>query len=223
MTSQARARIVFDLDGTLIDSAADIMAVANKVLAAEGAEPINLHQTRDFIGNGTDVFVQKMRAARRLPDQSQARLLSMFLGLYDRSTEQARPYSGVPEMLRTLSDAGYRLGVCTNKPISACRAVLAHLELGGFFEVLIGGDSLSVNKPDPAPLHAAFEALGDGPKLYVGDSEVDAETAERASVPFLIFSGGYHKKPIASLTHRAVFDDFAGFPALVEDTLAVAP
>ena len=214
------ARIVFDLDGTLIDSAPDIRAVANAVLADENLAPLTMAETRDFIGDGTPVFVQRMRAARGLPEADQDRLLSAFMARYDGAVALSRVYPGATEALTALRAAGHSLGLCTNKPLAPTRRVLDHFGLATFFATVWGGDSLAVHKPDPAPLHAAFAALPDGPRLYVGDSDVDAETAERAQVPFLLHTEGYRKGDIATLRHRAAFGHFADLPALVTRCVA---
>ena len=216
------ARIVFDLDGTLVDSAPDIHGIANALLEREGREPVTLEQTRDFIGNGVGVFVQKMRAARGIADTEHARLLADFIERYDDAVHLTKPYPALRDALETLVRSGHRLGVCTNKPIRPCRALLRHLDLERYFETLWGGDSLPVHKPDPAPPHAAFGALGAGERLYVGDSGVDAETAGRAGVPFLLFTEGYRKCAVEEMPHTAAFSSFATLPSLVEDVLGRA-
>lgn len=216
------ARIVFDLDGTLIDSVPDIHGIACAVLADEGHDPITLDQARDFVGNGAAVFVAKMRAVRGIADSEQTRLYGAFVGRYDTAVHLTVPYPGVLQALKDLKAAGHSLGICTNKPISPCRAVLVHLGMDHYFDTMWGGDSLSVHKPDPAPLHAAFKALGGGPKLYVGDSDVDAETGERAGVPFMLFTEGYRKLPVDGMPHTVAFDDFADLPKLVQGLLVVA-
>lgn len=209
------ARIVFDLDGTLIDSAPDIHGIANALLAAEGLAPITLEQTREFIGNGASVFVQRMCAARGIPDSAHDRMLADFIAAYEDAVHLTVPYPGVPEALEALRAQGHALGVCTNKPIGPTRAVLAHLGLDRFFATVWGGDSLPVHKPDPAPLRAALDALAPGPAIYVGDSEVDAETARRAQIRFLLFTEGYRKSPIATIPHAEAFDSFDRLPDLV--------
>jgi len=216
------ARIVFDLDGTLIDSAPDIHRVANMVLEQEGCDGITLAQTHNFIGNGTASLVAKMRAARGIEDREQARLLAGFMARYDDAVGLTMPYPGVLAALETLMGQGHKLGICTNKPISPCRAVLAHLKMDHYFETIWGGDSLAVRKPDPAPLQAAFAALGTGRQIYVGDSDVDAETGQRADVPFLLFTQGYRNSPVEELPHTVAFDDFADLPGLVQDLLIAA-
>ena len=210
--------IVFDLDGTLIDSAPDIRAIANEVLASAGAAPISLEQTRSFIGEGIHVFVARMRAARDVPDSEQARMLDDLVARYDDAVALTVPYPGVIAALEALSGT-YRLGICTNKLHRPCVAVLKHLEIDGYFASIWGGDNPLGRKPDPAPLLAAFTELGDGPRLYVGDSETDAETARRAGVPFFLFTEGYRKTPLAEIPHAVAFADFDELPGLVADHL----
>jgi phosphoglycolate phosphatase len=206
--------IVFDLDGTLVDSAPDIMAVANAVLAGAGAEPITLAQTRSFIGNGAPVFVDRMMAARGLPAAGRPALLADFLHRYDGQNDHVALFPGVLDALDALAAAGHGLGLCTNKPINATQSLLRHLGLDHRFATVIGGDSLPQHKPDPAPLLAAFAPLG-AALIYVGDSEVDHATALAAGVPFALFSGGYRKTEVTDFAGARVFDHWSDLPALV--------
>ena len=217
------AQIVFDLDGTLIDSAPDIRGVANKVLEAEGKGPVSLEQVCGFLGSGTPVFVQNMRAAAGIADSEQERVLANFRALYDGAVHLTELYPGVRAALDLLVSQGHSLGICTNKPIRPCMAVLAHLQLDTAFTKVLGGDSLPVHKPDPAPLIATFDALGVGGRIYVGDSEVDAETAERAGIPFLLYTRGYRKTAVKDLPHTASFDHFSALPDLITHTLSAMP
>lgn len=216
------ARIVFDLDGTLIDSAPDLQGIANALMAERGLDPISMAQTRDFIGNGVAVFVAKLCALRGLSESEEAPLVAAFKARYVSAVGLTKPYPGVLAALDALKAQGHRLGICTNKPETPTHAVLDHLGLDGYFDCVFGGDTLPVHKPDPAPLEAAFAALGDGPRIYVGDSDVDAETAVAASVPFLLFTEGYRKGPVASMPHSLAFSDWADAPDLVAALLASA-
>ncbi|MFY0681042.1 MAG: phosphoglycolate phosphatase [Thalassovita sp.] len=215
------ARIVFDLDGTLIDSAPDICAAVNHLLAQRDLAPISLERTISFIGNGAGVLIEKLRADKGLPDSEQYALLSAFKAYYTQHHELTKPYPNAVECLEVLVKQGHRVGLCTNKPKVPALAVLEHLGLATYFETVWAGDSLPQRKPDPRPLHAAFDALGDGPCLFVGDSEVDAETAKRASVPFLLFTQGYRKAPLSQLQHVAAFADHSELPQLVQSRLTV--
>ena len=211
--------IVFDLDGTLIDSAPDIRAAANIMLAGEGAAPLDMATTISFIGNGIPKLVERAMRARNLPAADHARLTEAMLDAYDKNPATlTRLYDGLGALLPRLRSDGHRLGICTNKPLAPTRQILDILGITGLFDVIIGGDTLAVKKPDPAPLNAAYEALGDGARLYVGDSEVDAETAERANVPFALFTQGYRKVPVEDLTHEIAFADFAELGAFIKTT-----
>ncbi len=214
------ARIVFDLDGTLVDSAPDLRGIANVLMAARGLDPITLDEARGFIGQGVAVFVQRLRAARSLPESEQKGLLAALLERYDDALTLTQPYPGVPACLVTLRNAGHAIGLCTNKPMRPTLILLRHLGLEPHFARIVAGDTLAVRKPDPAPLHAAFDMPTGGAAIYVGDSEVDAETAARGGVPFLLFTEGYRSTAIADLPHRAAFSDFDALPALIDTVTA---
>lgn len=205
--------LVFDLDGTLIDSAPDIAAALNRVLAAEGAGPLDLAQVIAFIGHGIPTLIARARAHCALPPEREAAMVARMLHEYAHEPNpKTAPYPGVIAALEQLQAAGYRLGLCTNKAIGPTHQILRALDLERFFEVVIGGDSLSVRKPDPAPLLAAFAALGDGPRLYIGDSEVDEQTARQAGIAFGWFTPGYCHVRREALTFAFEFDDFATLP-----------
>lgn len=214
-----KARIVFDLDGTLIDSAPDIQGIANTVLTRVGADEITLPETHSFIGEGIGAFVAKVRNARGIPDSAQDDMLDQVVSLYDDAVHLTVLYPGVAEALDALAEK-HSLGICTNKLYAPCISVLKHLHLDSYFASIWGGDNALGRKPDPAALLAAFDELGEGPRIYVGDSEVDAETARRAEVPFFLFTEGYRKKPVDELHHDESFGCFSALPELVTKYVA---
>ena len=209
--------VIFDLDGTLIDSAPDIHAASNQVLHDAGFAPLSLSQVRSFIGKGVPHLVARLlQASGEAPDGPQhAAMVARFTARYESAVGLTRPYPGVVAALAALAANGLELGLCTNKPVAPAKAVLRHLGLDHHFKVLIGGDSLAQRKPDPAPLRAALAALGGGVAVYVGDSEVDAATAAAARLPFALFTEGYRQTPVADLPHAAAFADFAALPGIV--------
>lgn len=211
--------IVFDLDGTLIDSAPDIHACVNTVLDGHDVPGLTLDEVRSFIGGGVEVLWRKIGAARRLPDDRAADYIAAFMECYHTANGLTRVFPGVVTALNTLAERGHSLGICTNKPHSVTSAILDHLDLMPMFGVVIGGDSLPERKPHPAPLRAALHALGAHPEtpegFYVGDSEFDASCAAAVPIPFLIYSEGYRQTPVSQLPHLASFDDFSALPRLI--------
>lgn len=207
--------VILDLDGTLVDSAPDIRRAANAVLEAEGAPPLSLEETRRFVGGGASIFVERMADARALPPERRPAVLQRFLDLYEGATALTRPYPAVPETLAALRGAGHALGLCTNKPGGPTRAVLEAMGLADLFAAVVAGDTLALRKPDPAPLHECLDRLGGGPALYVGDSEVDHETAGRAGLPFALFTEGYRQDPLADVAPAMRFDDFRALPGIL--------
>lgn len=208
-------KLIFDLDGTLVDSLPDIHAAVAAALAAHGKPPLTADVVRSFIGNGAPVLLDRVAAVTGLAGQEEA-LLQAFLAHYTADPYRlTRPYEGVSAALDQLRAAGHVMAVCTNKPEGPALDVLNGLGLAGFFDAVVGGDTLSVRKPDPRALTATLSRIGGGAALYVGDSEVDAETAERAALPFLLFTRGYRQRPETQLVHLASFDHYTALPALV--------
>jgi phosphoglycolate phosphatase len=213
--------LVFDLDGTLIDSAPQIHAASNKVFQRLGLPEFSQVTVRGFIGNGVGVLVSRLMGHHGLTEDPalHAELAGSFINIYEEAFDLTSLYPGVSTALSTLASAGHRLAICTNKPIGPTRAVLRHFGLSDRFPVMIGGDSLPQRKPDPAPLLTALDALGPGKALFVGDSEVDAATAAAAGVPLALFTQGYRKAAPETLGARIIFDDYAALPGLIRHLL----
>ena len=215
--------IVFDLDGTLIDSAPDIQSAASAVLDTYDKAGLTLDETRRFLGEGAPVFVRRMMAARGLEDTNgrYTRCYDAFLARYECAVDKAVFYPGVSGVLAELKLAEHKLGLCTNKPERPARAVLRHMGMGSVFDAVIAGGMVASRKPEPEMLLATINALGGGPTLYVGDSEVDAETAQRAGVPFALYTEGYRKSPISDIHHDWAFDDFEALRGIVTEVMGL--
>ncbi|MTH63608.1 phosphoglycolate phosphatase [Paracoccus shanxieyensis] len=222
-TCLAPCPVVFDLDGTLIDSAPDIHATVNAVLRLHRVPPLTLDQVRSFIGGGVDLLWRRVIAATGMSVDAHRDLVASFMTRYHDASALTRLYPNVTEALGVLADRGHPLAICTNKPLGPTKAILGHFGIVGMFATIIGGDSLPQKKPDPAPLRAAFAGLGSDPQagLYVGDSEFDAECAVNTDVPFLLYTRGYRKTPIEQMRHSANFDDYAHLPALIDQRAPV--
>lgn len=211
--------LVFDLDGTLIDSAPNIHAAANKVFFAKDLPGFDFTTVRGFIGNGLGVLISRLLAHQGLPAEGPLHrdMVADFMRIYEQAFDLTSLYPGAAEALQYLAAVGHRLAICTNKPEAPARAALRHFGLAELFAVVIGGDSLDRRKPDPAPLHAAIATLGPRRALFIGDSEVDAETARAADVPLALYTRGYRKTAPEAMAARLVFDHHAALPRLIAE------
>ncbi|GAB4361369.1 MAG: phosphoglycolate phosphatase [Kiloniellaceae bacterium] len=212
--------MVFDLDGTLVDSVPDIHAAVAAFLGERGHAPLDLATVTGFVGNGVPVLLERVLRAVGEADgpAAVAAALPRFNAIYGAAPAAlSRLYPGVPEALAALSAEGFALGVCTNKPVEPARRMLAELGIAGFFAALTGGDSLPQRKPDPAPLRHTAGLLNVelAAVTYVGDSEVDAATAAAAAVRFVLFTEGYRKTPVAEIAHHAALDHFSALPGTI--------
>jgi len=217
-TLKGRRAVVFDLDGTLVDTAPDLAGALNRLLAEERREPLPLDAVKLLIGDGAGRLVQRAFFGDRpaLPDKM-AELTRRYLLHYARhEADLSQPYPGVAECLAGLIDAGHVLGVCTNKPQAPALKLLEHFGLGDFFTAVVGGDQMhGVRKPDPRHLEAVLDALGVGSSdaVFVGDNENDARVAHAVGLPLVIVSFGYARVPIPDLGANAVINTYADLPA----------
>jgi phosphoglycolate phosphatase len=217
----ARA-ILIDLDGTLVDSAPDIAAAANRLLADLGAPPLATETVRSFIGNGIPTLVRRVLAATPcLQGTDQGCALAAFHGHYsDCNGRHGAPYPGVLQGLATLQSLGYALACVTNKPPGHTLPLLEMAGLSSYFRAVVCGDSAPAMKPDPAPLLSACHSLGARVDqcVMVGDSEVDVAAARAAGMPVYIVRYGYHGKAgLAALGCDATIASFNELPGLLRD------
>ncbi len=212
--------VIFDLDGTLVDSAPEIQDAVNRVWTDRGYAPFDLPTLISFVGKGLPNLIRLAMAARDVDAAEFQSLHDEVLAIYNAADGTlTKPYDGVVDVLKDLEKQGVRLGLCTNKPEEAARHVLRILGWGKLFEVVIGGDTLATRKPDAAPLLAVCDALDAGPVLYVGDSETDADTAVAAGVKFAFFTEGYRKKTVEEMPHDFRFSSYAALPSIVKKAL----
>ena len=204
--------VVFDLDGTLVDTSPDLTAALNHSLVAMGRPAVDAATVRHLVGHGARALIERgLALSGGGGEPAVARALPLFLDYYAAHVaDGSRPYPGAEAMLEALAGAGVRLAICTNKPVALSRALIAALGWSGRFAVNLGGDSLAVRKPDPAPLLAAIAAVGGDPgdAVFVGDSIVDMATARAAGVPVVAVSFGFADRPVAALGADRVIDDF---------------
>ena len=185
--------IVFDLDGTLIDSRADLASAVNALIEELGGRPLPVQAVTGMVGEGAGVLVRRALRATSL-DTVPAGALERFLQLYDdRLLDCTRPYDGITDTLERIASRGLAMGVLTNKPAGATERVLAGLDLRRHFTQVIGGDTPFGRKPDPGGLLQLVRAAGATPSttLLVGDSRIDLNTARRAGTRICLARYGF--------------------------------
>jgi phosphoglycolate phosphatase len=216
----AETTVVFDLDGTLVDTAPDLTAATNHALGLMGLEPVGVDELRPFIGYGSRAMIDAgLRFHdRAMADADLAELHGRFLQYYAENVAVAsRPFEGIPELLGALSAAHVRLAVCTNKVEHLSKLLLRALELDTFFSVVAGRDTFDVFKPAPGHLTRTIALAGGRADraVMVGDSEVDIATAAAAGIPSIAVTFGYTPRPVREFGPDAVIDHYREFmPAL---------
>ncbi len=196
--------VVFDLDGTLVDTAPDLINALNAVLAREGLPPVPLASARNMIGAGVRKLVERGLEAEgcEVTPAELSRMMDDFIGHYaEHIADCSRPFEGLEAALDELAGDGYRLAVCTNKLEWLSRRLLDRLSLSGRFAAICGADTFGVSKPDPAILRQTVARAGGAltGTIMVGDAGTDVGVARRAGVPVIGVSFGYTEVPIADL------------------------
>jgi phosphoglycolate phosphatase len=211
------AVIAFDLDGTLVDTAHDLVGTLNWLLAAEGVAALPMDAARPFIGRGARWLIERGFEAADAglePGQVQP-LLDRFLARYEAHiADESRPFPGCVAALETLKAQGARLVVCTNKLTGLSTTLLDALDMTRLFEAVIGADRAPAIKPDPRHLLTAIAEVGGDPAraILVGDAATDAGAARAAGVPLILVSFGYTETPAAELGPDILIDHFDELP-----------
>ncbi len=206
--------VVFDLDGTLVDSALDVQRALNRTLASENLLPLDVELVKYMIGGGPRLLVLRALAELRVKKSRYVvdKLTDLFHDEYMRQENiGSRLYDGVTTCLKQLRASGTRIGICSNKPDDLCRKVINDLGVARYFDVILGSGSGLPRKPDPAPLLEVIRRLESLPEtaLYIGDSETDVKTARAAGVDVVLVSYGYTARPATQLGADKVYDSLA--------------
>jgi phosphoglycolate phosphatase len=203
--------VVFDLDGTLADTAPDLAAALNHALICLGRSPVPVESVRHLVGHGARALLRKGLAATGESSEDLVdRGFPHFLDFYgDNICVRTRPYEGLLPALDELASRGIALAVCTNKFEWLTRRLFEALGWSDRFQAVIGGDTVGVRKPDPAPLREAIARAGGGRAAFVGDSITDADTARAAGVPLIAVSFGFSDRPADQLGAETVIDHYS--------------
>lgn len=235
--------VLFDLDGTLVDSAPDLCGAMNHVLVARGYPPLVLAQVRHLMGEGARLLLARgfwgKEATPPQEDEAFEQAVVDFLSYYrEHLADHTVPYPGVVQMLQTLQQQGLALAVVTNKPEDLARRLLDQLNLASFFRrpreatdpsaglvCVVGGDTLAQHKPSAEPLWHFLSSWGipPGSALMVGDSATDREAARAAGCPVVLMSHGYSRgTPVRQLNPDWVLDTFERLPGIVQGGASVS-
>ena len=217
--------MLFDLDGTLLDTVADIALALNRTMIEYGRAPLAENDVRRMIGRGSQILIERAASSQgsTIDDATQAAMVERFFHYYgelEKSNEdRALPYSGAAEALQAVHDANLRTAVVTNKQHRFAAALLQRLGLAGWVDVVVGGDTCARRKPDAQPLLFACESLQVRPSesLMVGDSVNDVQAARAAGIPVVCVSYGYNEgRSPDTLECDALVDSLADLPAMLK-------
>jgi phosphoglycolate phosphatase len=221
----ADAVIAFDLDGTLVETAPDLVGTLNVLLREEGLPAFPLERARRFIGGGARLMLQRgfdAAGAHLAPEKAQDLYERFIVHYRDHLADESRPFPGVEATLDRLLDAGARLAVCTNKRTDLSQALLDALDLSRRFHAIVGSDATPAIKPDARHLETAVQRAGGtlDRAVMVGDAAPDAGAAKAAGTPLILVSYGYTDMPVHELEPDLMIDHFdelfAGCERLLE-------
>ena len=210
--------VLFDLDGTLVDTLPDILAALNQVMVGEGLRVVHEEEGKAFIGGGAYNLIEQAFSAIGV-DQDNQRIenaFQQFLISYEKDpTSRSKFYPGVKDFLRTLQLSGIKMGVCTNKPIGLTRKIVSEMAIEHYFgDAILGGDSLNIRKPNPEHVIRVINLMGmqTNNVIMVGDSETDVKAARGAGIPIVVVDYGYTSTPPDLLGGDALISSFHELP-----------
>lgn len=217
--------VVFDLDGTLVDTAPDLIDALNAVFTREGLPPVPVPQARNMIGGGARRMIELALPLQRRGYQPAEvdRLFENFIAHYSAHiADRSQPFPGLGAVLDELAAQGCRFAVCTNKLEGLSRRLLDALGLSSRFAAICGPDTFSVQKPHPEILHRTIERTGGNTAnaVMVGDSRTDIDTARAAGVPVIAVDFGYTDAPMAQLGPDTIIPHFKDLPEAIRSILA---
>ena len=214
--------ILFDLDGTLVDTAPDLMDAHNHVMKKFGHKEKKLSDIKSLAGKGAWVMMQRSFRQEIKDEKIKKEMTKEFIDFYSQNIDKgSKPINGVMEFLKWAKNKNISMAVCTNKQERLAVDLLKKLRMYEYFEYVAGSDTFPFNKPDPRHLTDVVEIIqGDIKKtIMVGDSEVDGMSAENAKIPFVLVKDGYTEKSTNEIKHNELIEDFKNFDKVIEKYL----
>ena len=214
--------ILFDLDGTLVDTAPDLMAAHNHVMKKHGINEKKLSDIKTLASRGAWVMMQRSFKEEIKDEKTKKLMVDEFIDFYSKNINvESKPIKGIFEFLNWAISKNISMGVCTNKRENLAVDLLKKIDMYKYFEYVAGADTFEFNKPDPRHLTNIIEIVGGDLKktIMVGDSEVDAMSAQNAKLPFVLVKDGYTEKTEKEIKHNELISDFVEFEKIIEKYL----
>ena len=214
--------ILFDLDGTLVDTAPDLMAAHNHVMKKHGINEKKLSDIKTLASRGAWVMMQRSFKEEIKDEKTKKLMVDEFIDFYAKNINvESKPIKGIFEFLNWAISKNISMGVCTNKRENLAVDLLKKIDMYKYFEYVAGADTFEFNKPDPRHLTNIIEIVGGDLKktIMVGDSEVDAMSAHNAKLPFVLVKDGYTEKTEREIKHNELISNFIGFEKIIEKYL----
>ncbi len=214
--------ILFDLDGTLVNTAPDLMDAHNHVMKKFGHETKKLEDIKSLAGKGAWVMMQRSFKKEVNDEELKKAMTKEFINYYSKNiANHSKPIKGLEEFLKWAKSKKISMAVCTNKQEKLAKDLLEKLNLSDYFEYVAGSDTFAFNKPDPRHLTDVVEIIGGDLKktIMVGDSEVDEKAAANAKIPFVLVEDGYTEKNINQISHDVSIKNFIGFDKIISKFL----
>tara|TARA_B100000427_G_C15386761_1_gene541426 strand:- start:242 stop:904 length:663 start_codon:yes stop_codon:yes gene_type:complete len=214
--------ILFDLDGTLVDTAPDLMNAHNHVMKKFSLHRKDLKDIKHLAGRGSWVMMQRSFKEEIKDEKVKKEMIKEFINHYSKNIDKSsKPIKGVVDFLKWAKSKNISMGICTNKQERLAVDLLKKLKLFDFFEYVAGSDTFAFNKPDPRHLTDVVEIIGGDLKktIMVGDSEVDSMSASNAKIPFVLIEDGYTEKSSKEIPHDVLIKDFQNFEKIIEKYL----
>tara|TARA_Y100000817_G_C16752086_1_gene497495 strand:+ start:214 stop:876 length:663 start_codon:yes stop_codon:yes gene_type:complete len=216
---KSKFTILFDLDGTIVNTAPDLMAAHNHVMKKYGHSEKKLEDIKSLAGRGAWVMMQRSFKEEIKDEKIKKEMTKEFINFYSKNIDKGSiPLNGIIEFLEWAKKNNIFLGVCTNKQEKLAVDLLKKLKMFKYFDYVAGSDTFSYNKPDPRHLTDVIEIIdGDiNRSLMVGDSEVDSMSAYNAKIPFILVKDGYTEKSEKEIKHDELISDFLGFEKIIK-------
>ena len=214
--------ILFDLDGTLVDTAPDLMSAHNHVMKKFGFQQSKLEDIKRLAGRGAWIMMQRSFREKITNEKIKKEMIKEFIDYYSKNIDRgSKPVKGIIDFLKWAKSNNIAMSVCTNKQERLAVDLLKKIKLANYFDYIAGCDTFEFNKPDPRHLTYVIEITGGNlsKTIMVGDSEVDSMSASNAKIPFVLVEDGYTEKKINEIPHDIVIKDFLNFETIIKKYL----